>query len=149
MSTEAPAERHLKFHRRQWLIYLMGCTAMAVGTIVSVLDPADKPGWVILPTGLFFGLMIVLGVVERIRHREEFARERKRIQSDEWTIQGMRRATGLALLTVILAQGPLMFFMAYAPEERSVGGMGGLTIALGCAVMAASYLYHTRVGRDE
>lgn len=149
MSTgQLPAsERALKFHRRQWFIYLLGCTAMAVGTIVAVIDPADRPGWVILPTGLFFGLMIALALIERIRHREEFAREGKRIYSDEWTIQGMRRATGRALLTVILAQGPLMFFMAYVPEEPSVAGMGGMTVALGCATLAASFLYHTREPR--
>jgi len=148
MSTDQiPAERQLRFHRRQWFIYLMGCTAMAVGTIVGVIDPADMPGWVILPTGLFFGLMIVLAVVERLRHREEFAREGKRIQSDEWTIQGMNRAKGQALLMVIFAQVPLMFFMADVPAKPSVAGMGGMTIALGCATMAASFLYHTREPR--
>jgi hypothetical protein len=146
---QLPAERALKFHRRQWFIYLMSCTAMAVGTVVAVVGPAVKPGWVILPTGLFFGVMILLAVVERLRHREEFAREGKRIPSDEWTIQGMNRAKGRALLTVILAQGPLMFFMAYVPEEPSVASMGAMTVALGCATMAASYLYQTRASRDE
>jgi uncharacterized membrane protein len=150
MSIELPEDRYLKFHRRQWTIYLMGCTAMAIGTMASVLDPADEPpSWVLLPIGLFFGLMILLAVVARLRYREEFARERKRILSDEWMAQGLRRATGRAFLIVMLAQAPLMFFMADVPQNPSVAGMGGMTVALGCAAMAALYLYYTRAGRDN
>jgi hypothetical protein len=150
MSTELPADRHLKFHRRQWFIYLMGCTAMAVGIMISALDPAEKPtAWAIRPTLVLFGLMIVLAVVERLRHREEFARERKRILNDEWMARGMSRAAGRALLVAMFAQAPLMFFMAYVPKKPSVAGMGGMTIALGCATLAASYLYYTRAGRED
>jgi hypothetical protein len=143
------AERHLKFHRRQWIIYLMACTAIAVGTIIAVLMPGDNPRFVIAPAGALFGIMIVLALVERVRRRTEFQKERKRIWSDEWTVQGMRRAHGLAMMVVIFGQVPLMFFMAYVPLEPSVAGMGGMTVALGCGAMAAGFLYHTRAGRDE
>ena len=54
-----------------------------------------------------------------------------------------------ALVTVILGQVPLMFFMAYVPEEPSVVGMGTLTVALGCGAMAASFLIRSRVSGDE
>jgi hypothetical protein len=47
-------ERHLKFHQRQWIIYLMGCAAMAVGTIIAVLTPGENPEVVLVPTGVFF-----------------------------------------------------------------------------------------------
>src|SRR5688572_3294558 len=106
-----PFERFLKFHRRQWTLYLLGCTAMALGTIVGVLTPGDNPWFVLLPTGAFFGLMVLLAVVARVRHRAEFARESKRIWNDEWTLRGMNRAKGIALLAVMFAQAPLMFFM--------------------------------------
>ena len=140
---QQPFERFLKFHRRQWTLYLLGCTAMAIGTIVSVLTPGDNPWFVLLPTGAFFGLMVLLAVVARVRHRAEFARESKRIWHDEWTLRGMNRAKGIALLAVIFAQAPLMFFMADLPKP-SVAGMGGMTIAIGCGAMAAAFLYFTR-----
>ena len=146
---QLPSERHLRFHRRQWIIYLMGCTAMAVGTIVAVLTPGDNPRFVTIPTAAFFGLMIVLGLVERVRRRAEYEREGKRIWSDEWTLRGMNRAKGIALLTTIFAQAPLMFFMAYVPPKPSVVGMGVMTVALGCGTWAATYLYHTRANPDE
>jgi hypothetical protein len=104
---------------------------------------------VTIPTDALFGIMIVLALVERVRRRAEFERETKRIWSDEWTLQGMRRAHGLALLVVIFGQGPLMFFMAYVPPRPSVVGMGAMTVALGCGAMAAGFLYQTRAGRDE
>jgi hypothetical protein len=42
-----------------------------------------------------------------------------------------------------------MFFMAYVPPEPSVVGMGMMTTALGCGVMAAGYLFHSRESADE
>jgi hypothetical protein len=147
-NTQTAAEHYLKFHRRQWFIYLAGCAAMGVGTIVSVLLPGDNPR-VVLPAVSPFVLMFALALVERVRHREAFARETKRIWSDEWTREGMRRAHGLALVTVLIAQAPLMFFMAYVPDKPSVAGMGGVTIMLGCGMMAAGFLYFTRAGRDD
>jgi len=150
MSTaQPPSERHLRFHRRQWFLYLLGCTAGAVGTIFVVFDPVDKPRIVLVPTLAFFGLMIVLALVERVRRRSEFERERVRIWSDEWTIQGLNRAKGIAMLTMVFAQVPLMFFMALVPPEPSVVGMGCMTVALGCGTWAASYLYQTRANPDE
>jgi uncharacterized membrane protein YfcA len=140
---QQPFERFLKFHRRQWTLYLLGCTGMAIGTIVGVLTPGDNPRFVLFPTGAFFGLMIVLALVARVRHRAEFARESKRIWNDEWTLRGMNRAKGIALLAVIFAQAPLMFFMADV-SPPSVAGMGGMTIAIGCGTMAAAFLYFTR-----
>jgi hypothetical protein len=145
---QVPAERALRFHRRQWIIYLMGCTAMAIGIVVAVLMPGDDPGVVIWPTVGLFGLMIVLAFVERVRHREEHRKEYARIMKDEWTLRGMNRALSVAFRTVIFGQVPLMFFMAYVPEEPSVAGMGVGTVAFGCATWAASFLYHTRENPD-
>jgi hypothetical protein len=71
-NAESPSEHHLRFHRRQWIIYLLGCTTMAAGTIVMVLAP------------------------------------------------GMNSAA-----------------------------MSSTTVALGCGVWAAAYLYHTRPSPDE
>lgn len=148
-NVQLPAERQLRFHRRQLIIYLMGCTAMAVGTIVAVLTPGDNPKIVLIPTCVFFGLMIALAVVERVRRREEYEREGKRIWSDEWTRRGMSRASKIAMLTMIFAQPPLAFFMALVPPKPSVAGMSMMTVALGCGTWAASYLYHTRANPDE
>ena len=148
-----PSERHFRLHRRQWLLYLLGCTAMGVGTIVAVLTPGENAEYVLIPTGTLFALMFALGFVERIRRRAEFEREMKRIRQDEWTHRGLSRSVGIALRYVIFGQVPLMFFMAYVPPEPSVEGvalgMGMVTTALGCGVMAASYLYYTREGPDE
>ena len=146
---QLPSERHLKLHRRQWLLYLLGCTAMGVGTIVAVLTPGENPEYVIVPSVTLFALMFALGFFERVRHKTEFRREMRRIQQDEWTQQGQRRSVSLALRTVIFLQVPMVFFMAYIPPEPSVVGMGLMTTALGCGVMAASYLYHTRATSDE
>jgi hypothetical protein len=130
------------------VIYLLGCTAMAVGTIVAVLTPGDDPGIVIYPTFGLFGLMILLGLVERLRRREEYAREKERIGTDEWMVRGMHRARGFAFQATMFLQVPFMFGVAYLPPEptvsSSVAGMGGLTIAIGCALWAGSYLYFTR-----
>jgi hypothetical protein len=93
--------------------------------------------------------MFALGFIERARRRTEFKREMKRIQKDEWIQRCMSRAVGKALLTVIFTQIPLVFFMAYVPPEPSVLGMGMMTTALGCGVMAAGYLYYTRANSDE
>ena len=142
-NVQLPSERHLRFHRRQSIIYLLGCTAMAIGTMVSVLTPGGNPRFVLFPTGTFFGLMVLLAVAARVRHRAEFARESKRIWNDEWTLRGMNRAKGIALLAVIFAQAPLMFFMADV-SPPSVAGMGGMTVAIGCGTMAAAFLYFTR-----
>ena len=38
---------------RQWIIYLMGCAAMA-GTIIGVLTPGENLEVVFVPTGVFF-----------------------------------------------------------------------------------------------
>ncbi len=148
-TVKLPSERHLRFHRRQWIIYLLGCTAMAVGTIIAVLTPGENPEIVLIPTGGFFALMIVLGLVTRVRWRSDFAREQKRIWSDEWTLRGMQRSSRNAVLTMICAQPALAFFMALVPPEPSVVGMSMMTVALGCGTWAASYLYHTRANPDE
>ena len=146
-TVKLPFERHLRFHRRQCIIYLLGCTAMAVGTIIAVLTPGENPEIVLIPTGGFFALMIVLGLVARVRWRSDFAREQKRIWSDEWTLRGMQRSSRNAVLTMICAQPALGFFMELVPPEPSVAGMSMMTIALGCGTWAASYLYHTRDAR--
>jgi hypothetical protein len=143
------AEHHLKFHRRQFFIYLLGCSAMAIGTIVAVLTPGENPGIAVGPTMGFFALMVVLWVAERVRHRAEFKREFKRIVTDEWTQRGMHRSTRIAMMTMVFAQPPLSVFMAYVPEEPSVVGMSMMTIALGCGTWAATYLYYTRPITDE
>jgi hypothetical protein len=146
---QLPSERHFRLHRRQWLLYLLGCTAMGVGTIVAVLTPGENPEYVLVPSVTLFSLMFALGFLEQARRRTEFKREMKRIQQDEWTQRGLRRSVSLALRTVIFGQVPLVFFMAYVPPEPSVIGMGLMTVALGCGVMAASYLYYTRASSDE
>ena len=146
---QLPSDRHLRFHRRQWVIYLLGCIAMAVGTIIAVLMPGDDDARVVLiPTFGFFGLMVVLSAIEQVRRRTEFEREKERIWTDEWMLRGLHRSLGFALRTVIFAQVPLMFFMAYVPAEPSVVGMGVMTVALGCATWAASYLHYTRASTD-
>jgi uncharacterized membrane protein YfcA len=149
---QVPSERHFRFHRRQWIIYLMGCTAMAIGAVAGLMPGYDGANVVLIPTAGFFGLMIALGLLERVRHREEYEREKKRILTDEWMLRGMNRSLGFAFRTVILGQVPLMFFVAYVPPEPSVSssvvGMGVMTVALGCAVWAAGYLYHTRENPD-
>jgi hypothetical protein len=146
---QLPSERHFRLHRRQWLLYLLGCTAMGVGTIVAVLTPGENPEYILVPTVTLFALMFALGLVERVRRRTEFEREMKRIQQDEWTQRGLTRSVSMALRSVIFGQVPLIFFMAYVPPEPSIVGMGCMTVALGCGVMAASYLYHTRATSDE
>lgn len=146
-NVQLPSDRFLRFHRRQWLLYLLGCSAMAIGTIVAVLLPGKNPGVVLVPTLVFFIPMIVLLLVERVRHRTEFEREGKRIYSDEWMLRGMNRARGIAMLVTIFAQAPLVFFMSYVPPEPSVPGVSGMTVALGCGTLAASYLYLTREPR--
>jgi MFS family permease len=152
LNAELPSDHHLRFHRRQSVIYLLGCTAMAIGTIVAVLTPGQQPNFVLVPTGAFFALMILLSLVERVRHREDFEREKQRIGRDEWMLQGMNRSRGFAFVVIIFAQVPLMFLMAYFPSEPSVEasvlGMGCMTVALGCGVWAASYLYYTHENPD-
>ncbi len=146
---QLPSERHFRLHRRQWFLYLLGCTAMGVGTIVAVLTPGENPEYILVPTVTLFALMFALGLVERVRRRTEFEREMKRIQQDEWTQRGLTRSVSMALRSVIFGQVPLIFFMAYVPPEPSIVGMGCMTVALGCGVMAANYLYHTRATSDE
>ena len=145
---QLPSDRFLRFHRRQWLIYLLGCSAMAICIILAALLPGKQnPEFVAVPTLVFFIPMIVLLLVERVRRRAEFEREGKRIHTDEWMLRGMNRARGIAMLVTMFAQAPLVFFMSYVPPEPSAAGMAGMTIAIGCGTMAASYLYLTREPR--
>ncbi len=146
---QLPSERHLRFFRRQWLLYLLGCTAMAVGTIVAVLMPGVQPELIMIPMFSAFGLMVAIHLIERARHRAEYKQEMLRILQDEWTHYGLKRSQGIALLSVIFAQVPLACFMAYVPTEPSVVGMACMTVALGCGVLAAGILYYTRVTSDE
>jgi hypothetical protein len=149
--SDAPlaAERLYSFHRRQFWIYLIGCSLMAVGTVVAVLTPGENPGIAVGPTLGVFTLMVVLGLVERVKHRAVFEREGRRIATDEWTQRGMSRARSVAMFTMVFAQPPLSLFMAYVPEAPSVVGMSMMTIALGCGTWAAAYLYYTRATPDE
>jgi hypothetical protein len=148
-NAESPSEHHLRFHRRQWIIYLLGCTTMAVGTIVMVLAPGMNSAVVRVPILALFGLLILLSVVERVMRRAEYVRERQRILADEWTRQGMNRSLSIAMRTMIFAQPFLAFFMAYVPPKPSIAGMSSMTVALGCGIWAAAYLYHTRPSPDE
>jgi hypothetical protein len=84
----------------------------------------------------------------RARGGKAYDAESKRIRQDEWITSSMRISSRDALLAVIFAQGPLMFFMAYVPPEPSVVGMGMMTTALGCGAFAWSYLYRTRASAD-
>jgi uncharacterized membrane protein YfcA len=143
-----PSERHYRHHRRQWQIHLLFCAVMAIGTVAAVLVPGDNPGFVLWPAGVVLILMVGAGVMMRARGGKAYDAESKRIRHDEWITSSMRISSRDALLAVIFAQGPLMFFMAYVPPEPSVVGMGMMTTALGCGAFAWSYLYRTRASAD-
>jgi hypothetical protein len=147
-----PSEDHFRFHRRFWQVYLLFCAAMAIGTVVAVLLPGDNPAIVLVPAGgvlITLNLMIAHRLVARRRDVKEYDAELRRIGQDEWLALSRRKALRDALLAVIFAQGPLMFFMAYVPPAPSVVGMGMLTTAIGCGVYAGSYLHRSRASVDE
>ncbi len=144
-----PSERHFRYHRHQWQLYLLYCTVIAIGTIVAVLTPGENPEFVIGPALVVFLLMFVLHLAVRGRNATEYYEELRRIAGDEWFASNQRSSGRVALLTVIFAQVPLMFFMAYVPPEPSVFGMGLMTAALACGTFAASYLFYSRASADE
>ena len=150
---KVPSERHYKYHRRQWQLYLLFCSLMAIGTIFAVLIPGEQPELVLAPTAVVFTLMFALHLVVRGRNATEYKEELTRILQDEWFATSANRSYRVALATVIFAQVPLMFFVAYVPREPtvegSVLGMGMMTTALGCGAFAAIYLFHSRAGVDE
>jgi uncharacterized membrane protein YfcA len=150
MSTiKLPSERHLKYHRRQWQLYLLVGAVMAVGTVVAELLPGENPEVVLGPAAAVFMLMLALYLVVRGRDTSAYKEELTRIMQDEWFASSRNRSRRDALLTVVFAQVPLTFFMAYVPPEPSVVGMGMMTTALGGGVFAASYLFRTRTSADE
>jgi hypothetical protein len=126
---------------------------MALGTVVAVLLPGENSEVVLGPAAAaaaaVFALMLAFYLVVRGRDATRYTEELRRIQQDEWfaAIRNLSRRD--ALLTVVFAQVPLMFFMAYVPVEPSVAGMGTMTTALGGGAFAASYLFRTRAAADE
>ena len=144
-----PSERLFKHHRRQWQLYLLFCSLMAIGTVVAVIIPGENPEFVLWPTSIVFALMFAIHLIVRSRNAQEFREESRRIRQDEWIVASLQRSQRQAFGAVIFGQAPLMFFMALVPPEPSVVGMGMMTTALGCGVMAAGYLFHSRERGDE
>ena len=71
------------------------------------------------------------------------------VLKDEWMRTAENRAARAALGVVILAQGPLMFLMAYGPPDGSgseigAAGMAAMTITLAGATRVGCYLYFSR-----
>ncbi len=148
-NVQLPSERHFRYHRHHMLLYLLLCTVMAVGTVVAVLTPGENSEFALVPEVIVLVFMTALTLVVRGRRGKDHKREMRRIMQDEWIIRCQARARHTALLTVILVQVPLMPFMAYVPPEPSVFGMGSMTVAVGCGVFAAGYLYHSRANANE
>ena len=148
-NVKVPSERHLAYHRRHWQLYLLFCAVMAIGTVVAVLLPGDNPEIVLAPTAAVFMVMLAYYFAVRGRDTTEYNHELRRIEQDEWFASGRNWARRDALLTVIFAQVPLMFFMALVPPKPSVAGMGMMTTAVGCGAYTASYLLRTRARADE
>jgi len=150
-----PAERHLRIHRRQWLIYLTSCAAIAVGTYVALMIPVNRRLVFLISIVAVLGLLALVGLLvlaERARHRAEYEREQERIRGDEWVQGAQNRAVRIAFGTMIMIQVPLASLFTYGPPSPhgpSVLGMAMLTMALGCGAWAASFLFLTREDLDE
>ncbi len=144
-----PSERLFKHHRRQWQLYLLFCVVMAIGTIVAVILPGENSEFVMVPASLVLALMVATQLILRSRNAQEYREESRRIRQDEWIVASLQRSQRQAFGAVIFGQAPLMFFMALVPPEPSVVGMGMMTTALGCGVMAAGYLFLSRERADD
>jgi uncharacterized membrane protein YfcA len=144
-----PSEQFFQYHRRYWQLYLVYCVALGAGTLVAVLIPGQQPLIVVVPALVVAGLLVIYRFVVRRRDAKTHDEQLKRIERDEWVIQSRSRARRDALLTVIIAQGPLMLFMGGVPDKPSVAGMGMMTVALGAGVYTASLLRRIKPRDDE
>ncbi len=148
------SERYYVYHKRAMGLTVLMVTGMAVYNLVEVIGTDDRTRLAGL-TGATLILIVYIvsllavrlvtlgGRAWRVRDREVQA-----ILHDEWMQTNLSRARQTAFWTMLLAQWPMMFFMAYVPPEPSVVGMGILTVMLGIGAYFASYLYFSRQRSD-
>jgi hypothetical protein len=144
-----PSEQYFRYHRRYWQLYLVYCVALGGGTLVAVLIPGEQPEIVTVPALVVAGLLVIYRFVVRRRDAKTHDEQWKRIERDEWVVQSRSKARRDALLTVILVQIPLVFFMSWVPDKPSVIGMGMMTTAIGAGVYTASLLRRIKPRDDE
>jgi hypothetical protein len=152
VAISVPSERHYRYHILSRALALAFFTAFGAGTIVGLIRPGSQASVVLVPTAVFLLISFALGIALRGRRWLRFDPEDRIIQADEWVRANTERARRVALMTVWLAQGPLMFFVAYIPPDPTVGGsvtgMAGLTMALAGIAFFGSYLVFSRVPSD-
>jgi hypothetical protein len=147
-------ERYYVYHKRAMGLTLLMVAGMAIYNVVQVIGTGDRTPLAGL-TGATLILIIYIvslltvqlvtlhGRAWRVRDPQAQV-----ILQDEWTQTNLSRARQTAFWTMLLAQWPMMFFMAYVPPEPSVVGMGILTVTLGIGAYFASYLYFSRQRSD-
>ena len=146
------SERYYRFHLWRMALGLAFYLAIAVGMTLSLLNPERRTALVVVPAAVFVLASVTLGIAVRGRRWPRLAPEDRRILTDEWVRMNIERARKISLRTVWLAQGPLMFLVAYLPSDPTVGtsviGMASLTIAAAGTAFFGSYLVFSRETGD-
>ena len=146
-----PSERHWRFHLLRMALGLAFFVAFGVGTVLALMRPGIQMATMAVPV-VFVLALIALHVALRGRRWHRPDPEDNRIMDDEWVRGNFERARRIALRGVWMAQGPLMFLVAYVPPDPTVGGavtgMAGLTLATGGVAFFGSYLIYSREPSD-
>lgn len=147
-----PSERHYRFHLLGMAMGLALFVALGVGMILALLRPGIQMGLAVVPGVVFFLASIALSIALRGCRWPRRDPEDRRIMADEWVRMNTERARKISLRTVWLAQGPLMFLVAYIPPDPTVGtsvmGMAMLTMVVAGTAFFGSYLVYSRERAD-
>ncbi|HUP64340.1 MAG TPA: hypothetical protein VM557_03570 [Thermoanaerobaculia bacterium] len=149
-STQHPAELFLRFSRRS-VIALLATVILLGGAALSLMlspsraffETASKVSLVAVAVALLVTILVAL-------HRRRWPASSPAVQvvmDDEMRRASVLRASRAALITVLLAQYPLVllfgFFMEL-PAPRGAFAMGAATVTLGLITLLSLFLYFDR-----
>lgn len=150
-----PAERYYLYYRRELVLSLIFMLCLAVYFLVGLFSAAPGRRWLVglIISACYLVLMLALQLLTlRGRRWRVRDREARTVLGDEWLRASRSRAFQTAFWVMLGAQWPMMFVVAYAPPEPSIGssvvGMGTLTMVLGLGAFVGSYLYYSRQPSD-
>ena len=146
-------ERSYKFHLWGMALQLALWVSLTVGMTLALVSPELKMTLVTLPMAVFVLASVALGFAISGRRWPRATPADRSMLADEWVRSNINQARKIALRTAWLAQGPLMFFVAYVPTNptvgTSVGGMAMFTMSLTGTAFCGTYLLCSRDRGDE